>query len=45
MDLSDLILKLVMIGIFLGVAFPVHEFAHAWVAYCAATRPPSCSGA
>ena len=22
-----------MIGIFLGVAFPIHEFAHAWVAY------------
>jgi Zn-dependent protease len=26
-------LKLVVIAIFLGVAFPVHEFAHAYVAY------------
>jgi Zn-dependent protease len=30
---EDLIIKLVMVAIFLGVAFPVHEFAHAWVAY------------
>jgi Zn-dependent protease len=32
-DLSNLPLKLIVIAIFLGVAFPVHEFAHAWVAY------------
>jgi Zn-dependent protease len=32
-NLDDLLLNLVMIAIFLGVAFPVHEFAHAWVAY------------
>lgn len=31
--MQDLILKIVMIAIFLGIAFPVHEFAHAWVAY------------
>jgi Zn-dependent protease len=30
---DDLLLKLIMIAIFLGVAFPVHEFAHAFVAY------------
>jgi Zn-dependent protease len=30
---NDIILKLVMIAIFLGIAFPVHEFAHAAVAY------------
>jgi len=29
----DLLEKLIMIAIFLGIAFPVHEFAHAWVAY------------
>ena len=31
--MSDIVLNLVMIAIFLVVAFPVHEFAHAWVAY------------
>ena len=31
--MQDILLKVVMIVIFLGVAFPVHEFAHAWVAY------------
>jgi Zn-dependent protease len=30
---EDILLKLVMIGIFLGIAFPVHEFAHAAAAY------------
>jgi Zn-dependent protease len=30
---SELLLDAVMIAIFLGVAFPVHEFAHALVAY------------
>jgi len=30
--LDDIVLNLVMIAIFLGIAFPVHEFAHAWVA-------------
>ena len=33
MNFGDLPLNLVMIAIFLGVAFPVHEFAHAYVAY------------
>ena len=33
MNFGDLPLNLVMIAIFLGVAFPVHEFAHAFVAY------------
>ena len=33
MDLDTLILNLIMIAIFLGIAFPVHEFAHAAVAY------------
>lgn len=31
--LDNLVPKLILIGIFLLVAFPVHEFAHAWVAY------------
>jgi Zn-dependent protease len=31
--LDDIVLNLVMIAIFLGIAFPVHEFAHAFVAY------------
>jgi len=31
--LDEIVLNLVMIAIFLGIAFPVHEFAHAWVAY------------
>ena len=31
--MEELILKLVMIAIFLGIAFPVHEFSHAAVAY------------
>ena len=31
--MDDIVLNLVMIAIFLGIAFPVHEFAHAWVAY------------
>jgi Zn-dependent protease len=30
--LDDIVLNLVIIAIFLGIAFPVHEFAHAWVA-------------
>jgi Zn-dependent protease len=30
---QDIVLNLVMIAIFLGIAFPVHEFAHAAVAY------------
>jgi Zn-dependent protease len=33
LDLDTLILNLIMIAIFLGIAFPVHEFAHAAVAY------------
>ncbi len=33
MDLDTILLDLVMIAIFLGIAFPVHEFAHAAVAY------------
>jgi len=32
-NLQDLLLDAVMIAIFLGIAFPVHEFAHALVAY------------
>ena len=31
--MDQIVLNLIMIAIFLGVAFPVHEFAHAWVAY------------
>jgi Zn-dependent protease len=31
--LDEIVLNVVMIAIFLGIAFPVHEFAHAWVAY------------
>lgn len=31
--MDQLILNLIMIAIFLGIAFPVHEFAHAAVAY------------
>ncbi len=30
---NDILLNLVMLGIFLGIAFPVHEFSHAAVAY------------
>lgn len=30
--MDDIVLNLVIIAIFLGIAFPVHEFAHAWVA-------------
>jgi Zn-dependent protease len=30
---QDIVLNLVMVAIFLGIAFPVHEFAHAWVAF------------
>jgi Zn-dependent protease len=30
---QDIVLNLLMIAIFLGIAFPVHEFAHAFVAY------------
>ncbi|MEI7743106.1 MAG: site-2 protease family protein [Chloroflexota bacterium] len=33
MTVADLLEKMIMIAIFLGIAFPVHEFAHAWVAY------------
>ncbi len=31
--MNDIVLNLVMIAIFLGIAFPVHEFSHAAVAY------------
>ena len=31
--MDQLVINVVMIAIFLGIAFPVHEFAHAWVAY------------
>ena len=31
--MDEIVLNIVMIAIFLGIAFPVHEFAHAWVAY------------
>jgi len=30
---DEILLNLLMIAIFLGIAFPVHEFAHAFVAY------------
>jgi Zn-dependent protease len=30
---QDIVLNVVMIAIFLGIAFPVHEFSHAAVAY------------
>jgi len=30
---DQLILNLIMIAVLLGVAFPLHEFSHAWVAY------------
>jgi Zn-dependent protease len=30
---EEIVLKLITIGIFLGIAFPIHEFAHAAVAY------------
>jgi Zn-dependent protease len=30
---EDIVLNVVMIAIFLGIAFPVHEFSHAAVAY------------
>lgn len=33
MDLQTIVLKLVMIAIFLLIAFPVHEYAHAAAAY------------
>ena len=33
LDPESILLDAVMIAIFLGVAFPVHEFAHAFVAY------------
>ena len=33
MNPEDLVVNLAMIAIFLGIAFPVHEFAHAAVAY------------
>ena len=33
MDLQSIILQLIMVAIFLGIAFPIHEFAHAWGAY------------
>ncbi|HYO44172.1 MAG TPA: site-2 protease family protein [Candidatus Limnocylindrales bacterium] len=33
MDQETILLKLIMVAIFLGIAFPIHEFAHAWVAY------------
>jgi len=33
LTVADLLEKMIMIAIFLGIAFPVHEFAHAWVAY------------
>ena len=31
--MQDIVLNVVMIAIFLGIAFPVHEFSHAAVAY------------
>jgi Zn-dependent protease len=31
--LDQIVGNIVIIAIFLGIAFPVHEFAHAWVAY------------
>ena len=31
--MDQLILNLIMIAVLLGVAFPLHEFSHAWVAY------------
>ena len=42
-DVTQLMSAAILIAIFLLVAFPVHEFAHAWVAYAWATGPPSCS--
>jgi Zn-dependent protease len=33
LDLDTIVLNLIMIAIFLGIAFPVHEFSHAAVAY------------
>ena len=33
MNPEEIVLKLITIGIFLGIAFPIHEFAHAAVAY------------
>ena len=33
LEATSILLDPVMIAIFLGVAFPVHEFAHAFVAY------------
>ena len=33
MNPEEIVLKLIMVAIFLGIAFPIHEFAHAWVAY------------
>ena len=31
--MDDIVINLVMIAIFLGIAFPIHEFSHAAVAY------------
>ena len=31
--MDQIVGNIVIIAIFLGIAFPVHEFAHAWVAY------------
>ena len=33
MSTAELLQKALLIAIFLGIAFPVHEFAHAYVAY------------
>jgi len=33
LTLDDILLNLIVIAIFLGIAFPVHEFSHAAVAY------------
>ena len=44
LTLDDLLLNLVMIAIFLGIAFPVHEFAHAWVAFIRGDATAKLSG-
>ncbi len=33
MELRDLIVPLIAVAIIIAVAFPVHEFSHAWMAY------------
>ncbi len=39
-----LVLDAILVAIFLLVAFPVHEFAHAWSPIGWATARRSCSG-